>query len=79
MSATKPTTTDKLARFYMDHADRPIRRYEIGRIVGQGSVTQRHSDLRKRGFVIRPVRRKERGRVVTYYTYVSPAKRTRAA
>jgi hypothetical protein len=73
------TQIDRLAAFYMDNPDRPLRRRDIGCLIGHGSVTQRNADLRKRGFVIVSSRQKVRGRVVTFFTYISVEKRKRAA
>lgn len=70
------TQADTLARFYRAHRDTPIRRRVLADATGcGGSLTQRNADLRKLGFVIRSSRRKVRGRMVSYFEYVSGPRR----
>ena len=69
------TQADTLARFYRAHRDTPIRRRVLADLIGGGSVTQRNADLRKIGFVIRSSRKQVRGRLVSYFEYVSGPRR----
>jgi hypothetical protein len=76
------TMTDKLEAWWKARYGVPVSRYQIGLVVGHGSVTQEIDRLRKRGHDIPPPdKRHIKGTRAfrTYYVMVTPKSRKKAA
>jgi biotin operon repressor len=72
---------DQLAAFFFDHREAWLSRYQLGQVIGHGSVTQRLSELRRDGLQIE-LRRQWMPKLKayrTFYRYQAPKVKGKAA